>query len=180
MNDPVIRGFMDRTIYEEIIPTLDLPTEELREFAGSVAERFQNPFIDHELLSISLNSTAKWRARVLPSLREYIRRRGTLPQCLTASLAFYIAFYSGAALTDDGMTAQRGNSTYIVRDDRSVLEFFIRHRQNTPAQLAQAVCQNIDFWGEDLTRFEGLAAAVGQYLEDIRQNGAYQVMKALL
>ena len=80
MNDEVIRGFMNQTIYEEIIPTLDLPKEELLGFASAVTERFNNPFIDHSLLAITLNCTSKWRGRLLPSLKEYIRRKGTLPK----------------------------------------------------------------------------------------------------
>ena len=74
MHDEVIRGFMNKTIYEEIIPTLTLPEEELKGFAASVTERFQNPFIDHALLSIALNSTSKWKARVMPSLKGYVEK----------------------------------------------------------------------------------------------------------
>ncbi len=71
MNDDVICGFMNKTIYDEIIPTLDLPKAELKkDFAAAVTERFKNPFIDHALLSISLNSTSKWKARVMPSLKK--------------------------------------------------------------------------------------------------------------
>ena len=78
MNDDVICGFMNKTIYDEIIPTLDLPQEELKEFAAAVTERFKNPFIDHALLAISLNSTSKWKARVMPSLKEiYQTQRNT-------------------------------------------------------------------------------------------------------
>ena len=85
MKDDVIRGYMNQAIYKEIIPTLTLPEEELMSFAASVTDRFQNPFIDHALLSISLNSTAKWKARVLPSLEGYLEKTGTgssLPECL--------------------------------------------------------------------------------------------------
>ncbi|MFQ9847796.1 MAG: tagaturonate reductase, partial [[Clostridium] leptum] len=71
MEDPTIQGFMNKAIYDEIIPTLTLPKEELQDFAASVTERFRNPYIDHALLSISLNSTSKWKARVLPSLKAY-------------------------------------------------------------------------------------------------------------
>ena len=72
MDDEVICGFMNKTIYDEIIPTLTLPKEELMSFAASVTERFKNPFIDHALLSISLNSTSKWKARVMPSLKSFV------------------------------------------------------------------------------------------------------------
>lgn len=107
MEDEVICSFMNQTIYDEIIPTLDLSKEELEDFASAVTERFKNPFIDHALLAISLNSTSKWRARVMPSLKEYVTRRGSLPACITASFAFYIAFYNGQELTADGLNASR-------------------------------------------------------------------------
>lgn len=79
MEDPTIQGFMNKAIYDEIIPTLTLPKEELQDFAASVTERFRNPYIDHALLSISLNSTSKWKARVLPSLKAYADQKQTLP-----------------------------------------------------------------------------------------------------
>ncbi len=63
-------------------------------FAAAVTERFKNPFIDHSLLAISLNSTSKWKARVLPSLKSYVERKGTIPACITDSFAIYQLFAS--------------------------------------------------------------------------------------
>ncbi len=180
MHDDVICGFMNKTIYDEIIPTLDLPKEELEEFAAAVTERFKNPFIDHALLSISLNSTSKWKARVMPSLKEYINRKGTLPACITASFAFYIAFYNGHTLTEDGLTASRAGNDYTVKDDKAILEFYAAHKDDSVEDLVHAVCTETEFWGEDLTELEGFEAAVCQYLTQIREKGAYEVMKSLL
>lgn len=180
MHDDVICGFMNKTIYDEIIPTLDLPKEELEEFASAVTERFKNPFIDHALLSISLNSTSKWKARVMPSLKEYINRKRTLPACITASFAFYIAFYNGHTLTEDGLTASRSGNDYTVKDDKAILEFYAAHKDDSVEDLVHAVCTETEFWGEDLTELEGFEAAVCQYLTQIREKGAYEVMKSLL
>ena len=179
MNDDVICGFMNKTIYDEIIPTLDLPKAELKDFAAAVTERFKNPFIDHALLSISLNSTSKWKARVMPSLKKYVERKGTLPACITASFAFYIAFYNGYAMSEDGLTAKRAANEYTVKDDKAVLEFYLAHKDDSAADLVHAVCTNTSFWGEDLTQISGFEAAVCNYLTQIRENGAYEVMKAL-
>lgn len=179
MHDDVICGFMNQTIYDEIIPTLDLPKAELEDFAASVTERFKNPFIDHELLAISLNSTSKWKARVLPSLKGYIERKGTLPACITASFAFYIAFFNGHTLTDEGLTASRTENDYIIKDDKSVLEFYAAHKNDSVEELVHAVCTNTDFWGEDLTELNGFEAAVCDYLTRIRANGTYEVMRSL-
>ena len=180
MHDDVICGFMNKTIYDEIIPTLDLPKEELEEFAAAVTERFKNPFIDHALLSISLNSPSKGKARVMPSLKEYINRKGTLPACITASFAFYIAFYNGHTLTEDGLTASRAGNDYTVKDDKAILEFYAAHKDDSVEDLVHAVCTETEFWGEDLTELEGFEAAVCQYLTQIREKGAYEVMKSLL
>ena len=180
MHDEVIRSFMNKTIYDEIIPTLDLPEKELKEFAAAVTERFQNPFIDHALLAISLNSTSKWKARVMPSLKEYVKRKGTIPECITASFAFYIAFYSGDTLTEDGLLAERKGESYTIKDDRSVLEFYASHKDDTAEELVHAVCTNEAFWGEDLTQLDGFEAAVCADLEKIRTDGAYALMQATL
>lgn len=180
MNDDVICGFMNKTIYDEIIPTLDLPKEELLDFASAVTERFKNPFIDHALLAISLNSTSKWKARVMPSLKEYVKRNNKLPECITASFAFYIAFFNGDALTDEGLTAHRAGNDYTVKDDKDVLEFYYNHKDDSVEDLVHAVCTNTAFWGEDLTAIEGFESAVCNYLSQIRNDGAYAVMKSLL
>lgn len=181
MEAPTIQGFMNKAIYDEIIPTLTLPKEELQDFAASVTERFRNPYIDHALLSISLNSTSKWKARVLPSLKAYTDQKQTLPPCLTASLAFYIAFYNGHTLTETGLTATRpkGND-YTISDDRPILEFFVSHRQDTPEALVHAVCTNSALWGLDLTTLPNLEKTVCQDLILIQQKGAYELMKKCL
>lgn len=180
MNDDVICRFMNQTIYKEIIPTLTLPKEELEDFAASVTERFKNPFIDHALLSISLNSTSKWKARVMPSLKGYLEKTGKLPACITASFAFYLAFYRGQELKEDGFHAQRGQDEYVINDDRAVLEFFNAHKQDDTAALTHAVCTNTEFWGEDLSLLPGFETAVAGYLKAIEEKGAYEVMKECL
>ncbi len=181
MDDEVICGFMNKTIYDEIFPTLTLPKEELENFAASVTERFKNPFIDHALLAISLNSTAKWKARVMPSLKGYVEKTGTLPKCITASFAFYLAFYNGTVLTEDSLNAVRpAGDEYSVKDDKPILQFFYDHRDDDAEALTHAVCTNENFWDEDLTKIEGFEAAVAGYLKAIKEKGAYEVMKDCL
>lgn len=180
MHDDVICGYMNKTIYEEIIPTLTLPKDELMDFAHSVTERFKNPFIDHALLSISLNSTSKWKARVMPSFLGYVEKNQALPKCLTASFAFYIAFYHGIRLEDSGLIGKRNGNEYTIQDDRDILQFYDAHKNDSNAELAHAVMSNTSFWGQDLTEVPGFEQAVVQILDDIETIGAYEVMKNLL
>lgn len=180
MEDAVICGFMNHAVYDEIIPTLSLPKEELESFASAVTERFKNPFIDHALLSISLNSTSKWKARVLPSLKAYAEQTGKLPVCLTASFAFYLAFYQGRELTDTGLAASRPKGdTYTVSDDWSVLTFFAAHKEDGPEEYVHAVCTNEALWDMDLTSLPGFEAAVTEMLKKIQKDGAYELMKSV-
>lgn len=177
MQDDVIREFMNRTIYEEIIPTLTLPKEELMDFAKAVTDRFNNPFIEHALLAISLNSTSKWKARVLPSLKGYVEKYQKLPACITASLAFYLAFYRGDRFCDSGFYGIRGEEEYKICDDQPVLEFFHGHQRDDAETFVKAVLSNQDFWGEDLTKINGLCEAVTKDLKVIEERGAYQLMQ---
>lgn len=181
MNHPVIAGFMNRMLHSEIIPTVPLPREELDSFAAAIQDRFNNPFVDHMLLDISLNSTSKWRARNLPSLKGYVKKTGKLPPCLTASLAAYIAFYSDDVVRreENALICRRpiGNE-YPVRDDAWVLDFYWNHRADTVQELVTAVLQNTQMWGEDLTKIPGLAAQTEQNLTAIRENGILAVFEA--
>lgn len=112
MNDAEICAFVEKAIYEEIIPVLDLPRDELESFASAVTGRFRNPYIKHQLLSIALNGMTKFRTRILPQLLAGQKANGTLPARLTFALAALIAFHRG----------ERNGETYPVQDDAHWLE----------------------------------------------------------
>lgn len=175
MHNEHIKGFMNKMLHEEVIPTLPLDKDDLENFAAAVEDRFNNPFVDHELMSISLNSTSKWKARNMPSFLEYIEKEGKLPVCLTMSLAAYIAFYSTDVqeLTDKGLVCKRpkGN-TYTCSDDRWALEFYWNHKDDSDADLVHAVLTNEQMWDQDLTKIDGVEAAVLANLTKIRTEGA--------
>lgn len=183
MHDETILGYMNRMLYDEVIPTLPLEKKDLEDFARAVQDRFNNPFVNHELMSISLNSTSKWRARNMPSFLDYVQGKGKLPPCLTTSFAAYVAFYSSEsqALTEQGLICRRpkGNE-YTVNDDRSVLEFYWQHRNDSPEELIHAVMTNEDMWGTDLTKVNGFEAAAAGILKTIRTEGALKAFENCL
>ena len=183
MQDDVILGFMNRMLHEEVIPTLPLDRQDLEAFAAAVQDRFNNPFINHELMSITLNSTSKWRARNMPSLLEYAQTAGKLPPCLAMSFAAYIAFYSSdiQALTEQGLVCRRpkGNE-YTVSDDRWVLEFYYSRRGVSDETLVHDVMTNEKMWGQDLTLVPGFEQAAAENLRCIRTDGARAAFAACL
>ena len=179
MKDEVIHSFMNKTIYDEVIPTLDLPKDNLMQFASDVTERFSNPYVDHLLLSISLNSASKWKARCMPSLLEYAsRNNGKLAPCLTFSFAAFIAFYhNGTEKGEACLKAKRGEDTYEIRDDQWVLDFFYDHRNDDVEALAKAVIGNERMWDGALKALGGFTEQVINDLKLINEKCMYEALK---
>lgn len=179
MKDETIRKFMMAVIFQEVIPTLTLPREELLQFAESVIERFENPYIKHLLLSIALNSVSKWRARCLPSLLGYVEKFGELPKYLVFSMAALMEFYSGKELKEDSLTGNRGGEEYSIKDDKEVLEFFAANSHKPAGEFAQAYLSSSSFHGQDLSQIPGLCERVAEYLDNIRQYGIRKSLELL-
>ena len=154
MDDELVFSFMKQGLFEEIIPTLDLPKDELEQFANDVIERFKNPFIKHYLLSIALNSVSKYQVRVLPSVLEYIKMNNKEPKRLVFSLAALIAFYR----------------TDAANDNPDVMEFM--KTASTGDILAKT-----EYWGTDLTF---LKPSIDKYLEAIDSKGIREAMKEVV
>ena len=128
MLDEELSTFVKSCVYDEIIPTLDLPKEELLSYADSVFERFENPFIKHFCASIALNSVSKFKVRVLPSILEYYKRFSKAPEKLIISFAKLIAFYR----------------TDMTNDDAEVCAFM-------KSATLEEILANKALWDEDLT-----------------------------
>lgn len=154
MDDELVFSFMKQGIFEEIIPTLDLPKSELEQFANDVIERFKNPFIKHYLLSIALNSVSKYAVRVLPSVLGYIKEKGSEPKRLVFSLAALIAFYR----------------TDAANDGADVMEFM------KTASTADILAKT-EYWGEDLSF---LLPSIEAHLDRIEKNGIRAAMEKVV
>ncbi|MGV6988038.1 tagaturonate reductase [Testudinibacter sp. P80/BLE/0925] len=167
MDDPQLREFVEATIHREIIPVLSLPQAELQQFAADVIKRFRNPFIKHQLLSISLNSMTKYVTRILPQLLAYHQKFHRLPRRLTFALAALIAFYRG----------KRNNETIPLNDDPFWLQHYalwwrqVETQQMTLSQLVSNVLSQRDHWQVDLTVEPGLTLAVTEQLQSILDHG---------
>ncbi|ONI47385.1 altronate oxidoreductase [Candidatus Epulonipiscioides saccharophilum] len=155
MREEPVRDYMNKTIFEEIIPTLSLPEDELIEFAHSVQDRFNNPYIDHKLLDIALNSTSKLKARILPTLLDYVEKFGKLPEHLCTAFAFYIKFYRGRKLEGNALIGERNGEEYRIVDEPAVLQFFFDNKDDDIETLVEKVCKNVEFFGQDLTEIAG-------------------------
>lgn len=175
MNDADVCAFVEKAIYQEIIPVLDLPRDELHSFASAVTGRFRNPYIKHQLLSIALNGMTKFRTRILPQLLAGQEANGKLPARLTFALAALIAFYR----------AERNGERYPVQDDTHWIERFqqlwtLHHdKQISTGSLVESVLSVQEHWEQDLTQVEGLVQQVTQDLDAILTLGMREAVKPL-
>ena len=175
MNDAEICAFVEKAIYDEIIPVLDLPRDELASFASAVTGRFRNPYIKHQLLSIALNGMTKYRTRILPQLLAGQKAQGVLPPRLTFALAALIAFYRG----------ERQGESYPVQDDADWMTryqtLWARHRdgQMSTRELVTAVLSVEAHWEQDLSQIPGLVEQVTTDLDAILTRGMRDAVKPL-
>ena len=111
VSDPIIGKFVRDFVFEEVNPTINLPQDQMVAFANSVIERYRNPYIRHELMSIALNSTTKFKTRLLPTLVDYVKIKGKLPNRLLFAFAALVEFHKG----------KRGNEDIALKDDPEYL-----------------------------------------------------------
>jgi tagaturonate reductase len=168
-----IGEYVRKVIFEELIETLNLPKDELEKFANDVLDRFNNPFVDHQVTSIMLNSFPKYKTRDLPGLKTYLERKGELPRGLILGLAAIITCYKGG---------KRVDGTEIVPDDAPEITGLLRSLWATGStrKVAEGVLAATFIWDEDLNEIPGLTDRVKSYLDDIEENGMIDVINRFI
>ena len=165
MNDKTIGKFVKDFIFFFFFPTIDLPADQMTAFANSVIERYKNPYIRHELMSIALNSTTKFRTRLLPTLLDYVKIKGKLPQHLLFSLASLIAFHKG----------KRGNEEIALNDDPAYLakwKYLWTEFDGDLDKLAKEALAWKGAWDMDMnTIHPDITKTVAKYLKEIQTRG---------
>ena len=175
LEDSTINQFLQQAIHEEIIPTLDLPEAELKQFADEVNNRFMNPYIKHYLTSIALNSFSKFETRVLPSILEFVKRNGVVPEKLTFSLAALIVFYKG----------KRGEEIIPLKDEQHILDFLqtgwgtYNGDTDNLFNFVFAILGLKSVWKTDLNKVPGLTKIVTRHLINIEKNGMKAAVKSV-
>lgn len=180
MEDEVFKNYLEELLLEEVIPTIDMEKEDLLAFSKSVEDRFLNPYIRHKLLDITLNSISKFKARCLCSLLDYYNINNELPERLVFSLAALIRFYKTEKRENKFFGVDEIGRQYAVRDNLDILEFFCETwNEEDLSKVANKVLSNVDFWGQDLTKINGLEDKVIADLESIMKNGIKETIKKL-
>lgn len=172
-NHPVLGKYIHKVQFEELMETLNLPMDELKQFAADVLERFNNPYVDHQVTSIMLNSFPKFQARDLPGVKTYLERKGELPQGLVFGLAAIITYYKGG-VREDG-------AEIVPNDDQKIMDLLKELWATGDTQKVTDGVLSAEFiWGEDLHNIEGLAELVKKDLDLIQEKGMLEAVKTIL
>lgn len=150
LKDGLLGDYLHTCLFEYILPTLG-ETEENRQFASAVLERFANPYIRHLWQSISLNSVSKFTARVLPTITDYREKNKALPKPLVFSLACLIKYYKKNEPSDS----------------KAVLDYIKTHDVGE-------ILSNADLWGADLSDMTDL---INDSLAYIENNGVREAIR---
>ena len=170
VTDENVGAFVRELQTDEIKPTIDLPADEVDKFAADVMERFMNPFIRHELMSIALNSTTKFRTRLLTTYNDYRNIYGKSPKHILFALAAMIVFYRG----------KRGDEQIKLADDQKYLDFWRELWQlDDCAEIAKKALSAEDIWQQSLDA-DNNAELVAGYIKSMTENGMRAALKAFL
>ncbi len=176
--DPVVSKYLNKVMFDEIVPFVPLPDAERRAYAETIMERFANPHIRHELISIALNSVSKWQVRVLPTVKDYVAKHGKAPVGLSFSLAALLNFYHGAFVANGDYEGQRQGAAYPIRDNADLLAIMNAAWQDAGniGKVATSLLADTRLWGEDLTKVAGLAEQTAAALARIKAVGVKAAM----
>lgn len=172
MQHPLIVTYLQRLLFEEIVPSLDVPGGE--EFARDVLLRFSNPYLRHALRDITVQHTAKMRVRVVPSLQRFAERTGRAPSALTFGFAAYLqllrtALNNGVAVGAD------------AEGDR-VRELWRGARDDSDATLhcvIDILCRDINLWHADLSTVPAFIERVTEHLILMSRKGFAAALASL-
>lgn len=179
--DPVVSGFLKKVMFEEIVPFVPLPDAERKAYAETIMERFANPHIRHELISISLNSVSKWQVRVLPTVKDFATKHGKAPAGLSFSLAALLTFYHGQFADNGDYLGQRQGQSYPIKDNADILAIMNAawNGATDMTKVAMTLLADTRLWGEDLTQVPGLAQQTASALTRIKEVGIKSAMGEL-
>ncbi|SFF67824.1 tagaturonate reductase [Salegentibacter agarivorans] len=176
MDDKLVSTHVEKVLREEIKPTLsDFQEAEIDAFINSVLDRFRNPTLKHYLLAISLNSTSKFQARLLPAFKEYASENKQFPKRIAFSMSCMLRFYKG----------EFSGKKIEVKDDSEVIRFFTELWERRDSEeislnsLVETALSNPKIFGEDLTKYDGLVETIAVHMECIEKNGVHECLKSL-
>jgi tagaturonate reductase len=182
MNDPVFSEYISGVMVNEIIPIISgdmISRQEAQDFAAQVLDRFRNPFIEHQWLSITVQYTSKMAMRTAPLIARHYAASPYTPELMALGFAAHILFTRPIEHSGEAWYGHFQGRTYPIPDDKATL--MQRHWQSAEVDsIAAVVLSDADIFGEDLTQYNGFAETVQSYLTSLVQQGAEKTLRSVM
>jgi tagaturonate reductase len=159
MDDKNFGTFVADLMFKEIAPSIpyEVPVQEARDFGLRVLDRFRNPHLQHQWLSITMQYSSKIKSRDIPVLLRHYQQQSSPPQLMSLGFAAYLLFMRGGS--------------HAVNDDKA--GYYVKlWAESTPAEVVHKSLSDTTLWATDLTLLPGFEVAVQEYLEDLIIKGA--------
>jgi tagaturonate reductase len=182
---PRLGPFLERTLFQELVPATDIAPAPARAFAASVLERFRNPWLEHEWRVIATNQTMKMRVRVAPAIERFVQRVGRVPPGLALACAAHLRYLRPVSEGAPAGAAPHGRwrgATYPIVD--ADLPLVARHwlavdaerasgplPRGTLERLTARALADEALWGSSLARLPGFLETTTQALARLEHEG---------
>jgi len=178
MNDTVLADFIKKLMLEEIAIAIPYPVAEkdATEFALSVIDRYSNPSIEHQWISITLNYTAKLKMRVLAVLQRYQELYNAVPERVAIGFAAWLLFMRPVKKEGNVFFGEFNGQYYPIKDEMAGY-FFNYWEKLSPEILVKTVFSDPNLWDADLTLIPGFAERVTEILAEITDRGMMAVIQ---
>ncbi len=185
ITDKIFSVFAKNLMHTEIAKAIpyEIDASVKEEFANRVFERFCNPFIDHQWLSITVQYTSKMKMRNVPLLLHHYDLNDAPPLHMATGFAGFLLYmkatrkdgkkYFGERKGPDGYRDE-----YEIKDD-SAEYFYNAWNNNSAGKVVEEVMQNEELWDTDLTKLPGFMQTVKEQLQDMITNGVLQTISQL-
>lgn len=185
MEDEVMSGFISRVIQEEIVPSLEIDQQMAGEFADDVLDRFRNPFLNHKLISITLQYTSKMNMRNGLTFVRYYQKFGKVPELMCAGFAAYLFFTCPVKKEGGQYYGEFQGKTYPINDDQAAYFYQLwqqadQNDDQALARLVDAVLSNNQLWEYDLRSLGDFNKKIKQLLAQYKHNGVKETLAKLL
>ncbi len=165
MDDKTIEAYIANLMRNEIAPAIpyNVTQEETNEFASNVLDRFKNPYINHQWLSISANYSSKLKMRVLPILLNYAKIFQKAPELISIGFAAYIKFMKPVSQKGENYYGEINGQQYLIND--TMASHLAELWKNHPDNIVDAVLSDVSLWGTALTSIPQLSVCIAKHLE---------------
>jgi tagaturonate reductase len=176
MANPDFESYMQGLILNDIASAIlsdKIFPGDARSFGLSVIDRYRNPHIAFDWLSICVQDTSKIRIRAIPIIRQHDAKHGFVPDHISLGFAAYILFMRSERMADGRYEGNINGRKYLITDDFAG-NLCDKWKNYTGAELVKQVLEDQSLWETDLFVLHDFAERVGFFLGNLEQQGFFK------